>query len=187
MCAHDLETLRRAIRDGARPRYLYFWSHTPTTRDGIGKECLSQWYASEIVVDGTAFPTAEHYMMYCKAVLFGDHGVAEQVLRAPNPGAAKALGRCVRGFEETVWEQHRVKIVTDGNHAKFRQSPELQRFLLSTRGRILVEASPADRVWGIGLAADHEHASDPLQWRGLNLLGFALMLVRERLIQENEA
>lgn len=182
MKQHDLESLRHAVRSGARVKYVFFWGHSPTSRGDIGKECMSQWYPARFEIDGTSFATAEHYMMYRKALLFGDDVAAEQILRAPNPAAVKALGRSVRGFVDSVWAEHRSAIVVDGNHAKFSQSPALRAYLLGTKERVLVEASPVDRVWGIGLAADDEHADNPLMWRGLNLLGFALMTVRERLV-----
>lgn len=122
-------------------------------------------------------------MMHRKALLFADRDLAEQILRAPSPGAAKSLGRSVRGFVEALWTRHRRDIVTDGNLAKFSQSPKLREYLATTRRRVLAEASPLDRVWGIGLAADDDDAKDPLKWRGLNLLGFALMEVRDRLAE----
>jgi hypothetical protein len=120
-------------------------------------------------------------MMAEKAVLFGDEETRAEVLRAPNPGAAKALGRKVRGFDEAAWARQRFSTVVRANEAKFAQNPELGRYLRQTGDRILVEASPVDRIWGIGLAADDEKVSDPNSWRGLNLLGFALMRVRESL------
>lgn len=177
----DLESLRQAARRGARLKYVFFWGHSSGRRNGIGKECLSQWYPSRFEVGGRSFPTAEHYMMYRKALLFGDHDAGERILRAPNPGAAKAAGRSVRGFEEALWVEHRVSIVLEANLAKFSQWPALREFLAGTGNRVLVEASPVDRIWGAGLAADDEHAANPLMWRGLNLLGFALMDVRGRL------
>src|SRR5919106_494871 len=118
---HDLESLRNAVLSGARVEYLFFWGHTPANRDRIGKECLSQWYPARFELDGLSFPTAEHYMMYRKAVLFGDHETADRILHAPDPRAAKAIGRSVRGFVERVWRDHRSTIVADGNHAKFSQ------------------------------------------------------------------
>lgn len=120
-------------------------------------------------------------MMAGKALMFGDAETAEQVARAPHPGAAKTLGRQARGFDEQVWARQRFGIVVTGNMAKFSQHPELRTFLLATRERVLVEASPRDQVWGIGLAADDERAASPHTWQGLNLLGFALMEVRHRL------
>nr|WP_241841854.1 NADAR family protein [Pseudofrankia sp. BMG5.36] len=124
------------------------------------------------------YPTAKHHMMHRKARLFGNEQTAARILTARHPGAAKALGRQVRGFDDAVWDTHRHDLVVTGNTAKFGQHPTLRDYLLRTRNRVLVEASPLDRVWGIGLAADDPHATSPTRWRGLNLLGFALMDVR---------
>jgi ribA/ribD-fused uncharacterized protein len=173
--------LRDLVDAGGRPKYLMFWGHRPPTGGGAGKECLSQWWPAPFTVDGVVYPTAEHFMMAGKALAFGDAQTAKRVARAPHPAAAKALGRQVRGFDEQMWAQQRFGIVVTGNLAKFGQHPELGEFLLATGKRVLVEASPQDRVWGIGLAADDERAASPCTWRGLNLLGFALMEVRHRL------
>jgi ribA/ribD-fused uncharacterized protein len=116
-----------------------------------------------------------------KYLLFGDAKVAAQIREAPHPGAAKRLGRQVRGFREQHWAAHRFDVVVTGNMAKFGQHPELREFLLATGDRVLVEASPRDRIWGIGLAAGDERAMSPHEWLGENLLGFALMEVRHRL------
>lgn len=124
-------------------------------------------------------------MMARKALLFGDEVVAARILGASHPGEVKALGRQVRDFDEARWADHRVGIVIAGNLAKFSQTPELRDYLLATGGRVLVEASPVDRIWGIGLAADDERASQPATWLGLNLLGFALMEVRARLAERS--
>jgi ribA/ribD-fused uncharacterized protein len=132
-------------------------------------------------VDGVDYPSAEHYMMAAKARLSSDAVAAAQILAAPHPGAAKALGRQVRGFDEQRWAEHRFEVVVAGNIAKFGQHPQLRGFLASTGSRVLVEASPRDRVWGIGLAAGDERAASPARWPGLNLLGFALMEVRQQL------
>lgn len=104
-------------------------------------------------------------------------------LVAPFAGRITRLGpgRSVRGFVDSVWVEHRATIVVEGNCAKFSQSPALQQYLLDTKQRFLVEASPVDRIWGLGRAADDEHVHNPLMWRALNLLGFALMRVREQL------
>ena len=116
-----------------------------------------------------------------KAKLFGDNGSAKRIVAAGNPGEAKKLGREVKGFEENRWFQHRFEIVVKGNLAKFSQNSELMEFLLNTGNRVLVEASPADKVWGIGLASHDPLAKNPNFWKGLNLLGFALMEVRDLL------
>lgn len=179
---HDLESLQRAVRQGQRPTFLFFWGHTAkANRGAVGRECLSQWYGAPFRLEGRTFPTAEHYMMFRKATLFGDQESADKILAAPSPGAAKKLGRGVRGFVQGVWDEQRLSIVAAGNEAKFGQNPELLAFLLATGNKVLVEASPTDRVWGIGLAEDDPKAKNPLEWRGLNLLGFALMIARGRL------
>lgn len=132
-------------------------------------------------VDGVRFTSAEHYMMWRKALLFGDEESAQRVLGASHPRQAKMLGRRVRGFDEATWERERFGIVCDASVAKFGADRALRDFLLGTSRRVLVEASPTDRIWGIGLAATDEHVADPSRWRGLNLLGFALMDTREKL------
>lgn len=162
-------------------KYLFFWGHQPERDGSAGKGCLSQWWEAPFSVDGLTFATAEHYMMWGKAQLFGDTATASRVLEATNPGQAKAFGREVRGFDEKAWAEHRLEIVVAGNTAKFSQHEELSRFLVGTGDRVLVEASPLDRVWGIGLTADDPRASDPAQWLGLNLLGVALTEVRAKL------
>jgi len=177
---YDVESLCEAVQNGSEPKYLFFWGHTAKRRRGVGKECLSQWYPSPFVLNGKTFRTAEHFMMFRKAVLFGDDECADQILAAPSPGAAKALGRSVRGFEEDLWLEHRFEIVVEANREKFSQSRALSEFLFKTGGKVLVEASPTDTVWGIGLAAEDTRASNPALWRGLNLLGFALMVVRDQ-------
>ena len=179
--ARTVDQLLGVIRDGGQPRYLLFWGHQPPPAGGVGKGCLSQWWPAAFTVDGVSYPSAEHYMMAAKARLSGDSGAVREILAAPHPGAAKALGRQVRGFDELRWAEHRFEIVVAGNTAKFGQHPELLGYLGGTGSRVLVEASPRDRVWGIGLAADDERAGSPERWQGLNLLGFALMEVRDRL------
>ncbi len=114
----------------------------------------------------------------------GGQGAASHILEPPSPGDAKALGRAVRGYDEELWAASRYGTVVEGNTAKFGQNLVLLAYLAATAGRVLVEASPTDRVWGIGLAADDSRVGQPSQWEGLNLLGFALMEVRERLAGE---
>jgi ribA/ribD-fused uncharacterized protein len=120
-------------------------------------------------------------MMAGKARLFGDAEAERRILAAKHPAEAKKAGRLVRDFDEATWERERFALVVEGSVHKFAAHADLREFLLSTGGRVLVEASPVDRVWGIGLAADDEAATDPERWRGPNLLGFALMEARERL------
>lgn len=173
-----IEALRTRASRGERFEYLHFWGHRPRTDGAVSAACFSQWYASPFAIGGVRYPTAEHWMMAEKARLFGDEVALANVLAKGDPGAAKAAGRGVNGFDDARWRQHREEIVFRGNFAKFDQHPALRAFLLATGDRVLVEASPVDAIWGIGLAATDPQAQDPLQWRGLNLLGFALMRVR---------
>lgn len=162
-------------------KYLFFWGHTPRRPGHIDASCLSQWWASEFRADGHRFGTAEQYMMWRKARLFDADGAAAAILAAEGPGQAKALGRTVPGFDERRWREHRLDIVVAGNRAKFEADARARDFLVGTGDRVLAEASPLDRVWGIGLARDHPDATDPDRWRGENLLGIALMRVRDEL------
>ncbi|CAL9554127.1 MULTISPECIES: NADAR family protein [unclassified Streptomyces] len=175
------EALIKQVGRGERVKYLHFWGHRPRPDGRIGASCLSQWWPSPFTVDGVRYATAEHWMMAAKARLFGDAEAERRAVEAPGPAQAKRVGRLVRGFDDAVWERERYGIVVAGSLHKFGQNPELGGFLLGTGRRVLVEASPVDRVWGIGLAADDERAQDPARWRGLNLLGFALMDAREEL------
>lgn len=177
----SVEQLCELVAKGKRPQYLFFWGHTPAGNGMINQACLSQWWSAPFKVDGAVFPTSEHFMMASKAKLFQDEETLDRIIATRHPKQAKELGRQVRGFNEQAWESERFNFVVEGNHAKFSQNPPLRNFLLGTGEKILVEASPQDRIWGIGLSADDERALKPQLWRGLNLLGFALMEVRERL------
>lgn len=154
--------------------FTFFWSGP-----------FSQWHTSPFVVEGVSFSHAEQYMMYMKALLFDDQETARRILFSSQPREQKELGRQVRGFDEQRWRWFREGIVFTGNYAKFQQNPDLRRQLFATRGMALVEASPVDRIWGIGLAASDPRALDRAQWRGLNLLGEALTRVRETLWWED--
>ncbi|MCO6007654.1 NADAR family protein [Actinoallomurus purpureus] len=173
-----VEDLVQLEGQGELPELLLFWGHRPPKGGGVGKGCLSQWYPAPFTVDGVRYATAEHFMMVGKARLFGDAEAEKVVLADDDPGKAKGAGRKVRGFDEETWAERRYDLVVAANEAKFGQHPALRDFLLATGDRVLVEASPYDTVWGIGLSASQPEARHPAQWRGLNLLGFALMDVR---------
>lgn len=175
------DALVRQVRAGATIKYLHFWGHRPRPDGRVGASCLSQWWPSPFVVDGVTYATAEHWMMAAKARLFEDEEAERRVLAAGHPSQAKNAGRLVRGFDEQTWRRERFGIVVEGSVHKFTAHEDLRAFLLNTGDRVLVEASPVDRVWGIGLAADDEAANNPERWRGPNLLGFALMQARDRL------
>lgn len=161
------------------PEFLFFWGHTPRNDGKINKSCFSQWYDHEFEKDGYEFMTNEHYMMLHKALLFNDHNVAQAIMEyAVSSSEAKQLGREVKNFDNKVWDEHKYRIVYEGNIQKFKD-PDLQDYLLSTDNKILVEASPYDKIWGIGLGSDNKDSLDPKKWQGGNLLGFALMEVRD--------
>lgn len=161
-------------------KYVFFWGHTQKDNE-ITKTCFSQWYPCTFVVDGITYYTAEQYMMAQKALLFQDEDIFHEIMEAKHPKEYKALGRKIRGFDEKVWNEKKGQIVIEGNYAKFSQNESLKEFLLTTGNRVLVEASPYDKVWGIKLAANTPNIENPTIWKGENLLGFALMEVREML------
>ncbi|KAF2828457.1 DUF1768-domain-containing protein [Ophiobolus disseminans] len=158
---------------------VFFWH----PHDGHGY--LGQWYHSPFSVDGDTYATAEMYMMVQKARLFRDEDVARKMLNTTDPKRHKALGRQVKGFEGGVWDEHKLSIVEQANYHKFTISEDeadLRKMLLATAERELVEASPLDRVWGVGFAEKNAEANRA-RW-GQNLLGKALMNVRGRLRAE---
>lgn len=177
----DREDLVARIDAGETFAYRLFWGHHPPQHGGVNHSCLSQWFVAPFTVEGITYPTAEHWMMAGKARLFGDESSLQKVLAAETPKQAKAIGRRVANFDDAAWRANARGIVESGNLAKFRQHPAMGDFLLGTGEEVLVEAAPRDCIWGIGLKREDARARDPRQWRGKNLLGFALMAVRERL------
>jgi len=171
------EELINFVNHGNKVEYVFFWGHE-RPKLGVSKTCLSQWYDASFEFEGTLYQTAEHFMMAEKARLFGDSEAAIKAVQASNPGEAKKIGRAVKGFISSLWLQKRFSIVVNANLNKFGQHDELKDFLISTDPRVLVEASPVDKIWGIGLAADDAGIENPNLWKGENLLGFALMEVR---------
>jgi ribA/ribD-fused uncharacterized protein len=174
------ERLIAHLSEGRSVDYLFFWGHTPKERGKVDASCLSQWFPRAFSDEGVRYTTAEHFMMAAKARLFGDGAALAAVLAARSPAEAKAIGRRVRNYDDEAWAAARVGAVVRGNIAKFGQNPDLGEFLRATKDRVLVEASPRDRIWGIGLGSSNPDARDPSNWRGLNLLGFALMEARDR-------
>lgn len=174
------EELIAAINAGHEPSFLYFWGHTAPA-NVVTKACFSQWYLADFRIKRVSYRSTEHFMMEQKAMLFGDHEIARAARTAATCADAKALGRQVRDFDDEVWARERMRIVVQGNLAKFSQNRRLSEFLLSTGDQVLVEASPVDTVWGIGLSESAAREVGPNGWKGLNLLGYALMQVREQL------
>lgn len=173
----------RARDTAGQPTPLHlFYGHRPSS-DRPGAEVFSQWYTrAPFTIGARTYPHAEAWMMAEKARLFGDETIRAKLLDPTiTPAAAKALGKRVRGFDDATWNAARYRIVLNGNWAKFAQHPQLRELLLATFPAVLVEASPTDRIWGIGLSAQHPDARQPSRWRGANLLGFALTEVRDAL------
>ena len=151
--------------------------HNPNGENGY----LSNWYPSAFTKDGITFSTMEQYMMYRKAVCFGDVKVAEQILATEDVAEIKALGRLVSGYDESLWNGVRQIVVYEGLLAKFSQSPDLRKQLKETGSAVLAECAVKDRIWGIGLSMHDPDRLDQVKWKGQNLLGYTLMMVRDRL------
>ena len=156
---------------------MFFWGHH--VKPGkMTKACFSQWFPADFVVDDVAYNCTEQYMMAEKARVFGDDDIRQKMLASNDPKEIKALGRQVKNFDAETWRRVSPDIVVKGNLHKFRQNPELCQFLLDTGEKILVEASPYDTIWGIGMQESELGVDNPENWKGTNFLGFALMEVR---------
>ncbi len=178
---YTLQNIQEQYNQGKNIKYVFFWGHAPSKDGSVSKSCFSQWWPSAFEVDGVTYKTAEHWMMAEKARVFDHLAMVDKICACEHPMEAKKLGREVRGFDPKVWDQHKYNIVKQGNIHKFSQHKDLKEFLLNTKNRVVVEASPRDRIWGIGMGQANEKAQNPNLWRGQNLLGFALMEVRDEL------
>jgi ribA/ribD-fused uncharacterized protein len=146
---------------------------------------FSQWAMRDMVIDGVEYNCCEQYMMSEKARLFKDEYALKEILKSDDPKEQKAWGRQVKGFVKDEWEAIARDVVYKANYAKFTQHPNLKDILMATGDKVIVEASPEDCIWGIGLRASDSRAQDPKKWRGTNWLGEALMQVREQLKRED--
>lgn len=162
--------LKSAVNSGEKFEFEFFW-----------KGPFSQWADQGFTKSGIRYDTAEHWMMAEKAKLFNDKKAFQKIINARSPKIAKSIGREIKNFNEKIWAKHRYDIVLAGNRYKFTQSEEYKNILLATGDKILVEASPVDTIWGIGLAEDNPLVLDPRNWNGLNLLGFVLTDLRKEL------
>ncbi len=181
MTVHTRGELIELLDQGRSFDYLFFYSHQPKADGSVSESCCSQWFDASFTVDGINYATAEHFMMAEKARLFNDQESLQKILECKTPKEAKALGRKISNFDSNLWQQHRSEIVIRGNLAKFEQNVALSQWLKSTAPKILVEAAQDDQIWGIGLEQSNIDAADPRKWNGENLLGFALVLVRQKL------
>jgi ribA/ribD-fused uncharacterized protein len=159
-------------------QYIFFYGHTKKE----SKSVFSQFYPCEFTDEnGVLYNCAEQYMMAHKALTFNDNTTYEKIMQASNPKDIKALGRLVKNFNEIAWDDVKFEIVLKGNVLKFSQNLDLKEILAETHKKILVEASPYDKVWGIGLNESTASSTPESKWPGKNLLGKALMMVREKL------
>ena len=154
--------------------------HNPDEDNGY----LSNWYPSPFTVDGVAFSSMEQFMMYRKAICFGDEAVAAQILSTSDVAKIKSLGRQVSNYDESMWNGIRQIVVCEGLLAKFSQNDELKAKLKATGNAVLAECAVKDCIWGIGLSMKDPDRLNKAKWNGQNLLGYALMMVRERLQQD---
>jgi len=171
-------------KQGEALEYLFFDDHQQEYPNLVDSSCLSNWFFAPFSVNGLSYPTAEHYMMAQKALYFEDYNIYRKILHTLSPAKVKLLGRRVRDFMEKPWHDVRFQIVVDGNYAKFSQNPELREYLMGTGDRVLAQAIAGDSIWSIGWPLDWPDIDHPRFWNGKNLLGFALMEVRSRLVEE---
>jgi ribA/ribD-fused uncharacterized protein len=146
--------------------------------------CFSQWYIADIVVDRVLYNCNEQYMMAEKARLFNDAESEDAIMDTSDPKEQKALGKLVKDFDKVKWEKVCREVVFLGNYAKFTQDDICHEALIESGTRIIVEASPYDRIWGVGLGQDDPLVLDPDNWKGTNWLGEAIMQVRYYVVND---
>jgi len=154
-------------------KYFFFWKHR-----------LSQWHIVNFTAGSYTYNCCEQYMMHLKAVLMRDPETAAEIMNEKNPYNHQTLGRKIKNFNQEVWDMNKYSVVLTGNRARFTQSAECRELLLATGDKILVEASPYDKVWGIAMGVNDPDILDETKWRGQNLLGKVLTQVREELKAE---
>lgn len=152
--------------------FTFFWQN---------RSPFSNWYPSIFTHEGITFSRGEQYMMYQKAMLFGDLETAQAILSTDNPKEQKDLGRQVKNYVDETWAAVREDVMVEGLFEKFNQNERLKQALLDTGDTEMVEASPYDLIWGIGFTEDQPEARDKTKWRGKNLLGIVLMRVRDKI------
>jgi len=177
---YSIKKLIEHFESGNSIEFLYFWGHTKS-ETLVKKQCLSQWYESSFEFEEVTYKTAEHWMMAQKALLFNDHKSFKKIIDSPSPKHVKSIGREIKNFGPDIWNDNKYHIVYYGNLHKFTQNTALFNFLKSTQDKYLIDASPSDEIWGIGLSEHSEHIDNPYLWKGENLLGFALMEVRDEI------
>ena len=176
---YNMKWLLSRYESGEVLKFLYYWGHSNNEQEKIGRFSFSQWFESSFVIEDQEYKSAEHWMMAQKALLFNDKITFQKIIDCKKPAEAKALGRQILRYDDIIWNEHKFDIVKIGNIHKFNQHKDLAEYLIKTSPRILVEASPVDEIWGIGMAQDNPDIDNIHLWTGQNLLGFALMEVRD--------
>ena len=179
---YNLDVIKEQYNKNKNMEYIFFWGHRVKDDNIVRKTCFSQWYKVNFDIDGIVYNCAEQYMMAEKAKVFEDVDILLEILETSEQARIKILGRMVQNFDEETWNSQKYKIVVKANLHKFSQNEELKEFLIRTGDKIIVEASPYDKVWGIGMNENDKNISNPNKWKGENLLGFALMEVRDLLL-----
>jgi ribA/ribD-fused uncharacterized protein len=172
---------------GYRPDMILFCNHINRNFAKQGEFMLSQWYPSPFSVNEIVYKSAGHWMVARKALLIGDRESFKRIINIDRFDEAKAIVPSIEGFDESQWDEYKYDVVREGNFHKFNQNRKLREYLLSTGDAILAEANPNDNIWGIGLSKDSKNVADPYAWNGSNLLGFALMEIRDYLRQLADA
>lgn len=188
VCLFDFYDVRSFVDSKAQEAFYNVWGEqvrfhklTPFYHTA---HPFSQWHKVSFSDGKYRFSSAEQYMMFQKAILFGDNQTAMQILKTSNPRKQKQLGREIQGFNQSTWDKEKKSIVYKGNYLKFTQNAELLEALLATQGTLLVEASPTDKIWGVGMGLDTPELYIPSKWKGENLLGFILTQLREDILNK---
>lgn len=176
----SLPAVQQIVKDDPQQEFIFFWHEYEENG------CFSQWYRAPFTVEGITYQTCEQYMMAKKALLFNDIEHYYLIMGEPDPRKDKAYGKDVRNYDGDLWHSCNEEIIFHANYAKFSQHMELKEALLATGDKQLVEASPKDKIYGIGLEASDPRATDPTKWKGTNLLGKTLVKVRTLLAGEKE-
>lgn len=178
---YHLTWLIDMVDQGGHPEVILFWGHVNKKHLRDGEFMLSQWYPAPFSVNEVVYKSAGHWMMARKALLFNDRETFRKILEADRPDEVRSLSRAIADFDDAHWNECKYDIVREGNFHKFNQNRKLRDYLLSTGNAVLAEANPFDKVWGIGISQEAKNVKDPYAWEGINLLGFALMEIREYL------
>jgi len=160
-------------------KFTFFWK---TSKGILDEGCFSQWQISHFSFNGIQYSSAEQFMMAHKAITFNDRKTLEKIMNESHPDKIKKLGRQIVNFNSNIWEKLKYSIALIGNYCKFVQNDKMKQILINTGGNIIVEASPNDKIWGVGLDETDSRIKNPNYWEGENLLGFVLMEVRDYII-----